>query len=233
MANPAFVQTAAGASGTATGTATTGSITSTTGNLFVVVCAAASNTLNRFSSVSDNKGNTYTRILSKNASNSDLEVWYKSNGSGGAGHTFTCTSAGAFDNVCVVAQEFSGSGALDVTAADSGTGTAVSSGPTTPTAVAPELVVVGAVTENNSAATLGIGYSNLADTGSGLASLRAHIESKIVLGVGNQIGTLTSGTSTGWKVICATFQSATPTAGSPAFRLNKMRPAIFKPGLAR
>lgn len=112
------MQTVSCAPDGAAASCTTAGVTTTTGNLFIAsagYCCAA------FTSVTDNKGNSYTDSVAEqsDAGGGSSRQQYKESGAGGASHTFTLTGAsGAFFGALSVT-EVSGaatSGALDQTA---------------------------------------------------------------------------------------------------------------------
>lgn len=205
----AFVKGGDG-SGVASGTATTSSIgTTTTGNLMVVCCASNSATSNDFSSVTDNKSNTYTRAKSQPGNATDVEIWYAANITGGASHTVTATTTNGFRNVALVAQEYSGAATttpLDQTAGATGTSATPSSGATATTTQADEMVFGALVVEASDAISLGSGFSNLG-TNTGIASLRPAAESMIISSTGAQTATFGIAASQPWNCAVATFKA--------------------------
>lgn len=77
-----------------TNTVTTTSVnTSATGSTFVLLMQFEGSST--FSSISDNKGNTYTQIGTELTANvgAKSRLYYCQNGAGGSGHTFTATTA--------------------------------------------------------------------------------------------------------------------------------------------
>ena len=103
----AFVQ---GVTGNTAATPTTGTFGSTTtsGNLIVVTTADDSGDVTNGIAVSDNKGNTYTKI-NHFAGVSTISNWYAYNITGGASHQISVAwSEAATGRVTFVAQEFSG-----------------------------------------------------------------------------------------------------------------------------
>lgn len=198
-------------------TASFGSNT-TTGSAILVVVAANNNSANRISSVTDNKGNTYTRVQSFHQGVNDLEIWQSLNITGGAGHTVTGTSSGVADNVVIIAQEFLGlltSLALDKNTATGTTGTTADSGNTATTTQADELIFGGMAEETNATISLGSGFSNL-DSDLTIASLGLGAESKIVSATGAYNATFGLGSSVNWLAAVATFKLASsgPTAAN-------------------
>jgi len=89
--------------------------TTASGSTFIIICPSGS-----LSTVTDNKGNTYTRIAQQALTNSTLEVWSCVNGVGGAGHTWTTTySTSASRSVSV--HELRTAGAYDSASKVTGT----------------------------------------------------------------------------------------------------------------
>jgi Calcineurin-like phosphoesterase len=157
--SPAFVQ-AASATGSTASTTVTATLpkASTAGDLLVVSASEYAGATNNIRSVTDNAGNTWTRINAWNVSghNSDGELWYSRTATPASTVTVTTGSAAY---VAFTVQEFSGFTALDTSAGASNTGTTATSG--TATAAAAGELVVGFVAGHGSAQamTLGAGYT--------------------------------------------------------------------------
>jgi hypothetical protein len=105
--------------GTGTTTLQSADITTTGGNLFIVDVGFYKNP-NGFSSITDNKSNTFiTAIAEVNSStdaNSSLTQQYKENGAGGSAHHFILTMTGSNSFMAFCVKEVSGalaSGSLD------------------------------------------------------------------------------------------------------------------------
>jgi hypothetical protein len=213
----AFVQSVTATEITGTGTYTTGAITTSTGNLIVVSAVDdSSSAAGTVTSITDSKANTYTKIGTAQESNTTgqtvLSMWYAKNIVGGASHTFTVNyNSATSNNNSVAVQEFSGIDTvapLDQTTKNKGAGTAVSSGATAALLNANELVVVGMACDTIQTPTLGSGYTNLAQNGSGATTpTQVAQESKIVAATAAVTGTFTI-TSTNWACIVATFIGA-------------------------
>jgi hypothetical protein len=89
--------------------ATTAGITTTSGNLLVVCVTSWNNTLGTLSTtVSDNKGNTWSVAVAPVGSGQGWAgIAYCANCTGGSGHTFTITPT-SNDLVCIAVLEISG-----------------------------------------------------------------------------------------------------------------------------
>lgn len=128
----------------AAGAATTSPV-STTGATLIVVLATFPAT---FTSVTDNKGNSYTQIISEpfDIFGGTLRLFYCSSPTVGAGHTFTATGVGSYQSISVQAWSgFTAYAGLD-NGANSG-GTSVSTiqpGLVTPASSA-SLVITGSI----------------------------------------------------------------------------------------
>lgn len=166
-------------------------------------------------SLNDNFGNIYRRIGTGQQTNpaagqDNLSMWYAYNIVGGPGHIITLKyNSGASNNNSFVAQEFSGFGVtdpLDRTAVAGGASTAPSSGATGVLSQTYELVVVGLATDTVQTPTLGAGYSNLVNNGSGATTpTNVAQESKIVQTNSAVTGNFTI-TSTNWACRVVTFK---------------------------
>lgn len=214
----AFVQTA-DSTHAQSGSVTTRSFTSTTGNLLVVAVAAQNMaTTQAFSSVADNKGNTYSKAGSYvwccgNPSYA-VEIWYSSNIAGGSGHIVTAnsgttTTLGSSSNVFITVQEFSGiahSSAFDVTAGTAATSANPDSGNTATTSQANELVF-GAALGGTFAINPGSGFSNSSSVNHvGSNGGNFAVESKVVSSAGAYSATFGMA-PTSWAAVVATFRA--------------------------
>jgi Galactose oxidase-like, Early set domain/Glyoxal oxidase N-terminus len=141
--------------------AVTYSSTQTAGNLNIVAVGWG-DTTSSISSVTDSKGNTYTRAVGP-TSTTRLQhaIYYAKNIAGGSSNTVTVkfNQAAAYPDVRIL--EYSGldtSSPLDVTAAATGNGTSASSGSATTTS-ANELIF-GAGNSANNYTAAGSGFAN-------------------------------------------------------------------------
>jgi hypothetical protein len=209
----AFVQTLTAQSTSGTTPLVSGAFTTSTtsGNFLVVAIGNDSGLTGTITSITDSKGNTYAKA-NDIATSVSLSVWYAANITGGSSHTITVNfNDSNTGNVSIVAQEFSGimaSGALDKTAAATGTSTSPSSGATATTTQANELVVASLVTAGTATTTTaGAGYSNLGGPTT-ITDARTAQASKIVAATGTQTATFTLAASRTWACIVTTFKVA-------------------------
>lgn len=127
----ALIANAAAAGGT--NATTTSSINTTGANLIVI--AVASYAVASVPVITDSNSNTWTNIINTaSAANGRASLFYCLNPTVGAGHTFTATRTGGYQNLAVVA--FSGAKATSVTdqsnGATTGAATALATGSITP-----------------------------------------------------------------------------------------------------
>lgn len=114
-------------SGAGSTTLTTGARTTTGGNLSLICVAWVQASSNTLSSVSDSKGNSYSRVASDVALGTTQTVcsmWVAQNITGGS-TTYSATNSVTGQQLIVIGAEFSGratSGAVRVTASASSTG---------------------------------------------------------------------------------------------------------------
>lgn len=206
----AFVQSTTGNAVTSP-TVTTAFASATTGtNLIFVVTSDDSGLTTSVTAVTDNKSNTYTKILHV-AGTSSMSVWYAKNIAGGSGHTVSVTWNEANTGRCAVAaQELSGldtTAPLDKSTSATGTSTAPSSGASAATVQADELVC-GALSYGGTVTTttLGSGYTNLGKVD--VANTGVAAESKVVAATGAQTATFTLAASRTWLAAVVTFKAA-------------------------
>lgn len=208
-----------------TGSAVTGTLGITLANQLIVLTISDDSALtNAVTSVTDNKGNTYTKVPISATNNvlvnaSSTQMWYAPTVNFGAAHTVTVAwSTAATGRVTVAAQYFNGflaTPTYDVQVSAIGTGTSANPGTTPSTTVADEIIVLGAGhAGTTSAFTLGTGYTNLNTVN--VANAAVGQESKIVASTGTQTGGMTIAASRAWGGIIATFyDSGTPPPVTP------------------
>jgi hypothetical protein len=221
----AFVKSASTGSTAASPTTGTFSAATTSGNSIIIGIGDDSALTTPISSVTDNKGNTYSRTDTVKVNASSIQMWAAHNIVGGSSHTITVAwSATATGRVVVLAQEFSGlatTSTLDRVASATGSSTTASGGTTASITQANELVVMCSSHSGTTAAyTVGSGYSNLITVN--VANAATAMQSKVVSAVGTQTGTMTIATSRIWVGIIATFKAAdgaTPMATGNWFAL--------------
>lgn len=198
--------------------------TTGTGNLIVVVIGLISNFT---PGVTDNKGNIYT-MIDQTTSGGIVSFWYAKNISGGTSPVVTAT-ASSTTGISLLVREYSGPMLLDAHVVATGSSANLNSGASKVTGYPSALVIgYGEETIGNPTYTAGSGYGNLGSQQGGAQSISTAIEDQIVTTTGAQTATLT-GTSTNWACGVAVFT----TRGAFNQNLNALRPAIFKPGLAR
>jgi hypothetical protein len=190
-------------------TVTTASWTSVSGNALIAIAEADVVAQNGIT-ISDNKGNTWNRVISTAvASTFDLEVWVALNITGGATHTVTAADNGGGVDSLIIVEEWSGvalASAIDKFAGASGTSTAANSGATAATTQADELVIGAVVASGNRTFTAGAGFSNGNKVNTTFSSL--FFESQIVAATGAQTATATISASVSWACQVATFKAA-------------------------
>lgn len=182
-------------------------ITTSAGNLLIAIVEADTVAANGVT-VSDNKGNTWSRAISTSlAATFDLEVWYTVITTGGSGHQITATDNGGGVDSILIVEEWSGNTTtpLDVSVGATGvTSTALNSGASATTAQANELVIGAGVASGAVTLTPGSGYSNLNQANTTFSTLA--FESKTVSAVGTQTATMTSSASGSWVCQVVTFK---------------------------
>lgn len=192
----------------------TGTITATTaqtgqGSLILVFIGTSALT-DTVSTVTDNGGNTYTKAYGvASGSGGNTECWYSINANPTTSIVVTFSAAVTTKSVFV--REYSGmsssSTCFDRSVSTSGSGTAVSTGASSATQDANELVVCScSCLGTNPTNSVGAGYGNYTSQAL-LAGASLHsIEDKTVTVIGTQTGTMTAGgTLPVWDVGLATF----------------------------
>lgn len=195
---------------------TTGAVTTTPGNMLVAIAEADTVVANGIT-VSDNKGNTWARVISTAlAATFDLEVWVCKNiTSGGASHTVSASDSGGGVDSLLIVEEWSGQDTTapsDKSIGATGSSTALSSGASAATTQAAELVIGAGVVSGNVTMALGAGYTNLTRVNTTFSTLA--FESKVVAATGAQTAAMTAGTAGSWVCQVATFKEAAAAAPS-------------------
>jgi hypothetical protein len=184
----------------------------TTGNTILVAVAYNSDQLGT-PDVTDNKGNTYTKLAGgAGAGDTSGELWCAYNVTGGASHQITIELSANWHDVAIVMREYSGlttANPFDVKAeGTTASGTSHTSDTTASTSQANELVVGVIAINANSTYTAGGGYGNLSyQDGSDLYESVA-MEDKRVTATGTQQATITSSATASGYFIVATFKEA-------------------------
>lgn len=153
-------KTAAGSS-----SLTTSNFTSTSGNTLIVVASIGANSslFDGFDTITDNKSNTFTRVVTRGTSSGSgntVDIWYCSNITGGALHTVS----GAYPEVGgvgLIVMEWLGALTVDRVAGqtESSSGTTITTGPTQLLTFIPELIVAATI-GNPGDTGVGAAYSN-------------------------------------------------------------------------
>ena len=188
----------------------------TGGNLVIVAVSAYSGGTANVSGVTDNKGNLYYKAASNPASASGqhfLGIWFAQNVNGGSGFSVTANAQDGNSYLTVAIHEYSGmalAGVLDQTGTGTGTGTGATSGPTSTTTQAGELVFGAHLHE--AAGTVG------ATAGSGFTIRRSMTngsyeplvtEDRLVQAAGSYEAPLKWAKPVGWRAVVATFKFKT------------------------
>lgn len=211
----AIVQTVT--SGTAALTLTVASTAA--GNTLMLVSACAGSPTQGATAVTDNKGNTWTKIDGANGAGGTTSgtFWYSPNALA-AVTTLTITYNNTTSSGGLVFREYSGltSAPLDVHVIEAfqNTGTTLNSGPTASTTQAFELVI-GWAYASAIAVTAGAGYGNF--TNSNTSGVTANIEDMTVITIGTQTAAFV-GTAAG-VCGCATFKMSGNPPGSGSLGL--------------
>lgn len=167
------------------------------GDLIVVLCGGDGGVTGLATGVTDNLGNTYTRVpgfdIANGAGTLNLDCFYAVVTVAGA-CTITCAFDDLNENGVFVAQHFNGfvgTATLDqIKRQENASSTTCTSGASPSTTVANEVVIgLGIHASTVSAFSLGSGYTNL--TQASVAARQAAMESKIVSSTGAQTATFT------------------------------------------
>lgn len=217
--------------GTANGTSTTTSVALTLANAVssgdtVIVATSWGASNGGTLSVTDSRGNTYTKAVSTalGGTNSIMVSVFFSNLTTGlqVGDAITFHTTSSVNGVTVGAYDFSGLqvSPLDQTAATSGTNTSAnpSSGSTATTTAASELLF-GVLCSSIGSATAGTGFTSL-DTNTVVSGHDFYTEYEVVSATGTYAATWTAASST-YNAAIATFKGATGSAPG-----NTVAPAV-------
>lgn len=185
----------------------------TSGNTVIVAVSNYQSANANTASVTDNKGNTYTKIVTNPTAvsgNNQISLWYATNVAGGSSFTVTATSS-ATSYLSIAAHEYAGlltSTTLDSTSNQNGVGTSATTGLTAMTIQNNELVFGAFLHENfatiNPTATNGFTIRQSIVNGSVYEPLVTL--DKIVSTTGQYAATLTWATSATWRGAVATFK---------------------------
>nr|WP_255679752.1 SpvB/TcaC N-terminal domain-containing protein [Methylocystis sp. WRRC1] len=196
---PAIIQSAVATSGVVT---LPNSVTA--GNLVTVALSVWSTTAIPTNAITDNKGNTYTRVNEIGNGDDHIAIFYAKNVTGGSSFTITSSKGGT-----ISAHEYSGvatSSPLDKNNKAVGTGTALSSGSVT-TTLDNELYFGAAWSMNtNDTWTAGTGYTLRTQVIDNDWVERHASEDKVVSTGTSTAATFTVSTSGAWAASLATFK---------------------------
>jgi hypothetical protein len=161
--------------------------------------------------------NAYTKAVSKTNGTLDVEIWYF-NGSStamAAGTTLTCTLSAA-SNAAINWKTYSGNvvpAVLDVTANNSGTGTAVTTGTTAGTAQSTNLVLSVVGSASNPSVSFASGWAGHT-TVSQSTNVTLSSEGLVQQVAGTESGSFTLGSSQVWASVIAVFKVNTTYNGT-------------------
>jgi len=212
----AFVQSTTVTSDTSPATSAAFGSSTTAGNLIFVTVVGDGGTIPTITSITDSKGNTYTKITdSQIGSAINMVAFYTKITTGGSSHTITATWNDTSENIRVVAQEFSGftgNPTIDQVVVASGSSTTPASGATGTTARANEIVIGMLAKQGTTAsvATAGTGFSNLVVVND---NDNAGQESQIVSSISTYNATFTLSVSRAWLAGIVTFYDSADTGG--------------------
>jgi hypothetical protein len=203
----AFVQSAS-AMGTGSGTVQSAFPSANTAGNLILAFVRMSGT-SQTVTVTDSAGNAYTEAVGQTQTTDghQLHLFYAKNVAGRA-NTVTATFSGANNHPWLAIYEYSGLSTtvpLDRTSAAQGSGTAVSSGSTSVTSTASELVFAGV--------GLPASYSGTTTAGGGFvlgqrntSTSPGATESAVVTATGSYAGTFTLSSGANWSALVATFK---------------------------
>jgi hypothetical protein len=188
----------------------TQAVTATAGSTLILGFSTYKGVVN---SITDDAGNTYTKVADAGTGNARASLFYCRVDTGGS-LTLTITKSAAqycsgyireYDDLIV--------SPLDKFVTNTGTGTAVNSGNTTITTQAAELVVgVMAGLQATYTITAGSGFGNLVQAAMTSGTGRVAMEDKTVAAIALYNAVFTCQFSEGWAAICATFKTGAPPA---------------------
>ncbi|HVO30183.1 MAG TPA: hypothetical protein VMV18_05590 [bacterium] len=212
----------------------------------LIVVTGISNVAGDMTAPSDGS-NTYHPACPEKADsgNGGVSHWYTVATTGG---NLTVTLNGTSPYTTIIASTYrstagwpAGTGAYDQHASGNGSGNtsanAVTSGATGTRAQASELIVGSCSTLSTSTCTFTAGTNFTIPTNgkeeNGASNMTGATEYQTVAAVGTDAATFTEGASDDWACIVSTFMENTGPAPSPLLPQPVIRPAFFRPGLAR
>ncbi len=211
----------AGTAGLALGsTSATWLANTTSGNLIVVgVAITNAAALGTVTSVTDSQSNNYAKAASGTLSSAgdvlNVELWYGTNISGGAG---SVTVNHTIDNTAIYVREYNGYNTLDVAGSASGSSATPNTGTET-TTVAAELLVV-ATGDDKGATQIWYQMGTFGDIiGTATTITGISMEDKVVTVTGANTGTINLASTANWDSLFASFYNvATVSTGVPGYK---------------
>lgn len=233
-AGAAFVQATTGHTETGSSITTSSINTAASGNSFIVVVEWAfgdGQNYNRSMTVTDNKGNAYIPLAKYSAPGSPdhaIQVFYKLNGTGGSGHTFTATpsDSAADTTIRIIAHEVSGlaaSSAVDQSSSDTVTvSTTPSLGPVTTTVDGEYIFAAIASLDGIYAAVSPYTERASVDDGGGVFQLQT--QDNVQTSAGSVSSSWTNGGTTANMSVMVTFSPTSLTTGLRKFPMTNLTP---------
>ena len=184
----------------------------TTGDLVVVAVSSWNSSTSQVSSVTDNKGNAYTRVVDvAGAANEPLSIWYAKNVVGGSSFAVTVNVSTA-SSLTTAIHEYhglSGTAPLDLYADQTGSGTSASSGLTGVTTSSSELIFGAfnyddAYTSN--ALTPAAGFTSRQSLQDNNNYEALYTIDKVVNSASQYSAAGTFGTTCSWRAVVVTFK---------------------------
>jgi RHS repeat-associated protein len=163
------------------------------------------------STVTDNKGNTYTKVADAKNGTDHAAIYYAKNVTGGSTFTITSNAGGT-----IAAHEYSGiatSTPLDKTASSTGTGTVLSSGTVTVGNDHEVYFAVGWSDNSGDTWTAGSGYTLRQQETDNNTWERLATEDAILSSASTSVARFTVTTSDSWAAAIATFKPSTTGGG--------------------
>lgn len=205
------VQTLEDNSGTYVTDYTTSAFSSNTTNGNTIICAVVyNNDQSGTASLSDSESNSWSKIAGGDSGgDTEGELWYAYNITGGASHTITVTFSANYHDSAIICREYSGlttTDPLDKSSVQVTFGTSHTSAATAVTTQDNELVVAAIGASANVTCTAGTGYGNVADYNGSDLYEAVCIEDKDITSTGAQSATITTSASVAGYFIVATFK---------------------------
>lgn len=198
----------------------------TSGN--TIICAVAYNNDTAGTlSLSDNKGNSYSQVVSGSQPDTQAQLYYAANITGGASHQMTATMSANSHDIALICREYSGLSTSPLDKSAGGTtaaGTSHTSATTAATTQANELVVAMVGLTGNATCTAGAGFGNVVSQNGSDIFDGACLEDKDISSTGTQQATITTSGSVATYFIIASFKEASASSvngvGSGVYMLS-------------